>query len=153
MSPPSPTWATLSVAYGSPLRTPPLISLILPGLSLTRALSSGRNTRDHGISRFSTHTPTLTLSPSGRNRSSTFCGTMPPMGAASAGGIKPKNKAKRITGALMFNLSHLLLLSNRNQMEKSTKFRKEGSVSLLASPSRCQKILFLVDLFISGGHH
>jgi hypothetical protein len=37
-------------------------------------------------------------------------------------------------------------------MEKSTKFRKEGSVSLLASPSRCQKILFLVDLVISGGN-
>src|SRR3990172_537118 len=50
---------------------------ILPGRSLTRALPSGRNTRDQGISRFSIQTRTSTASPSTRETSSTAWGLPP----------------------------------------------------------------------------
>jgi hypothetical protein len=48
------------------------------------------------------------------------------MGAPSAGRIIAKKKTNRITGVLIIDPSHLLLSSNRNQTNKSTKFVKEG---------------------------
>jgi len=47
------------------------------------------------------------------------------MGAPSAGRMKAEKKTKKTRAILIIDPSHLLLLSNRNQTEKSTEFKRE----------------------------